>query len=158
MRSWRARNFQSLYPEFRIPPWVNGRGISQLKEAGLEVESGFMQDAIFKQLEYFICHISKQRPFVIWKSSLSLDGKYAARDGSSRWISNSESRKYVHKLRSEVDVVLTGINTVLIDDPLLNVRLPKILRQPLRAVLDLLWSCLLILNRQQTPPSLKQNF
>ena len=100
------------------------------------VQSGFLADKILRQLEYFLCFIQKQRPFVTLKTALSLDGKYAASDGSSRWISNEASRKYTHKLRSENDAILCGVKTILIDNPLLNVRLKGKHRQPLRIVLD----------------------
>ncbi len=113
-----------------------GPGIISMREAGIQVEWGFLKEQISRQLEYFLCRIQKDRPFVILKSALSMDGKYAAADGSSRWISNQSSRIYTHKLRQEVDVMLVGISTVLKDDPLLTVRLPRIKRQPLRAVLD----------------------
>lgn len=113
-----------------------GPGIISMREAGIQVEWGFLKEQISRQLEYFLCRIQKDRPFVILKSALSMDGKYAAADGSSRWISNQSSRIYTHKLRQEVDAMLVGISTVVKDDPLLTVRLPRIKRQPLRAVLD----------------------
>ena len=113
-----------------------GPGIISMREAGIQVEWGFLREQISRQLEYFLCRIQKDRPFVILKSALSMDGKYAAADGSSRWISNQSSRIYTHKLRQEVDAMLVGISTVVKDDPLLTVRLPRIKRQPLRAVLD----------------------
>ncbi len=117
-------------------PLVNGRGIKQLRDAGIEVATGLLAPKIEVQLESYLCRVLKQRPFVVWKSALSVDGKYAAQDGSSRWISGELSRKKVHRLRETSDVVLTGIGTVLADDPLLNVRLSKPRHQPLRAVLD----------------------
>ena len=117
-------------------PIVSGNGIAMLKNAGIKVHCGFHEDKIKKQLEYYLCHIEKGRPFVTSKMALSLDGKYAAGDGSSKWITGEKARKYVHKLRSENDVILTGIKTILADDPLLNVRLPGNPKQPLRVVLD----------------------
>ncbi len=117
-------------------PLVSGKGIAMLQKAGIEVQCGFLETEIRNQLEYYLCYMQKQRPFVTLKTALSLDGKFAAEDGSSRWITNEASRRYVHKLRSWHEVVLTGIKTILIDDPLLNVRLAKESKQPLRAVLD----------------------
>ncbi len=117
-------------------PLVNGQGEKQLIETEIEVCKGFCAEEISRQLEYYICRVLKGRPFVIWKAALSLDGKYAAQDGSARWISGEKSRLEAHKLREEADVVLTGLGTVLSDDPQLNVRLPKPKKQPLRAVLD----------------------
>ena len=117
-------------------PLVAGKGIKMLHEAGIEVHWGFHNELIERQLEYYLCYIRKQRPFVTLKTALTLDGKYAANDGSSRWITGEKARKYVHKLRSQHEVVLTGVSTILTDDPLLNVRLPGKPKQPLRAVLD----------------------
>ncbi len=117
-------------------PLVAGKGIGLLKASGIEVQSGILVDRITRQLEEYLCYIIKQRPFVTLKTALSLDGKFSAMDGSSRWITGEKARAYVHRLRSEQDVILTGIKTVLVDDPLLNVRLPGKRKQPLRAVLD----------------------
>ncbi|MDD3144457.1 MAG: bifunctional diaminohydroxyphosphoribosylaminopyrimidine deaminase/5-amino-6-(5-phosphoribosylamino)uracil reductase RibD [Candidatus Cloacimonetes bacterium] len=117
-------------------PLVHGKGVLHLQEAGVEVVPGVLAAEVTRQLESYLCRVHKRRPFVIWKSALSLDGKYAAQDGSSRWISGARSREQVQRLRLEADVVLTGIGTVLCDDPLLTVRLGNSLKQPLRAVLD----------------------
>jgi len=117
-------------------PLVAGKGINMLKAAGIEVQSGIFAEKVSRQLEEYLCYITKQRPFVTLKTALSLDGKFSAMDGSSRWITGEKARAYVHRLRSEQDVILTGIKTVLVDDPLLNVRLPGKPKQPLRAVLD----------------------
>ncbi len=117
-------------------PLVNGRGVTRLREAGIEVVTGILAENVETQLEAYLCRVLKKRPFVIWKAALSLDGKYAAQDGSSRWISGELSRKRVHRLREASDVVLTGVGTVLADNPMLNVRLPKPRHQPLRCILD----------------------
>ncbi|GAB1468737.1 bifunctional diaminohydroxyphosphoribosylaminopyrimidine deaminase/5-amino-6-(5-phosphoribosylamino)uracil reductase RibD [Candidatus Cloacimonadota bacterium] len=117
-------------------PLVAGKGIKLLKDAGIEVQSGLLEAKIRRQLEYHLCYTTLHRPFVTLKTALSLDGKYAAEDGSSRWISNEAARLYTHKLRSQNDVILTGIQTILIDNPLLNVRLKVKHKQPLRVVLD----------------------
>ena len=117
-------------------PLVNGKGVKKLMDAGIEVISGIMEEAISRQLEYYLCRIQKGRPFVLWKTALSMDGKYAAKDGSSRWITGESSRRLAHHLREEADVILSSIGTVLKDDPMLNVRLPKPIKQPLRAILD----------------------
>lgn len=117
-------------------PLVSGKGIQTLQEAGLQVEYGFFAEEITEQLEYYICYIQRKRPFVIWKSALSLDGKYSASDGSSKWISNPASRKFVHKTRSQVEVVLAGIKSVAHDDAMLNARGLRSAKQPLRVILD----------------------
>ena len=117
-------------------PLVSGKGIKALQEAGLEVEYGYFTEEITEQLEYYICSVEYKRPFVIWKSALSLDGKYSASDGSSKWISNPASRKHVHRVRSQVDVVLAGIKSVAHDDAMLNARGLRSANQPLRVILD----------------------
>ena len=132
-----AAGIRAVYIGIPDPnPLVNGQGIRILTEHGIHVEVGFFAERITQQLEYYLCRITRQRPFVIWKTALSLDGKFCAEDGSSRWISNAAARKHVHHLRQESDVVLTGINTVISDDPQLNVRLKKPFKQPFRAILD----------------------
>ncbi|HHV36855.1 MAG TPA: bifunctional diaminohydroxyphosphoribosylaminopyrimidine deaminase/5-amino-6-(5-phosphoribosylamino)uracil reductase RibD [Candidatus Cloacimonetes bacterium] len=117
-------------------PAVSGMGVQTLKDAGIEVSVGYSEDEINEQLEYYLCYITKKRPFVIWKTALTLDGRYAASDGSSKWISNESSRKYVHRLRSQVDVVLAGVNSVNMDNAMLNARGFRNINQPLRVVLD----------------------
>lgn len=117
-------------------PLVSGKGIKTLQEAKIEVEYGFFEEEIREQMEYYLCFVERKRPFVIWKSAVSLDGKYSASDGSSKWISNPASRKFVHKTRSQVEVVLAGIKSVAHDDAMLNVRGLRSAKQPLRVILD----------------------
>ena len=117
-------------------PLVSGKGIKTLQEAGIEVEQGSFAEEITEQLECYICYVQCKRPFVIWKSALSLDGKYSASDGSSKWISNPASRKFVHKTRSQVEIVLAGIKSVAHDDAMLNARGLRSAKQPLRVILD----------------------
>ncbi len=117
-------------------PAVSGKGIKALRDAGIEVKYGYFEEKIKEQLEYYLCYLKRKRPFVIWKAALTLDGKFAASDGSSRWISNPASRKHVHRVRSEVEVVLAGVKSVSHDDAQLNVRGLRSARQPLRLVLD----------------------
>lgn len=117
-------------------PRVNGKGIEQLKAAGIEVEEGIISAEIESQLEYYLTNMNKARPFVILKIAITLDGCTAGEDGSSKWISGEESRRIVHNLRSEVDAVITGIGTVICDDPELNNRNEISCKQPVRVVLD----------------------
>ncbi|MDP3113363.1 MAG: bifunctional diaminohydroxyphosphoribosylaminopyrimidine deaminase/5-amino-6-(5-phosphoribosylamino)uracil reductase RibD [Candidatus Cloacimonadaceae bacterium] len=111
-------------------------GILSMQYAGIEVQGGLLSEMIELQLESYLCRTLKHRPFVIWKAALSIDGKYAANDGSARWISNEKSRRETHRLREAADVVLTGIGTVLADDPQLHVRLKNPRHQPMIALLD----------------------
>lgn len=117
-------------------PLVAGKGFQELRSAGIEVITGVCASKIAVQNEAFICYIQKQRPFVTWKTALSLDGKYAAEDGSSRWITNEQSRRLVHQTRAGTDAVLSGIRTVLQDDAMLNARGVRMHKQALRVVLD----------------------
>lgn len=116
---------------------VAGRGLEQLAETGLEVESGLMAKEAKKLNEAFIKYITTDRPFVMLKNAMTLDGKIATKTGDSRWISGEDSRRYVHQLRDEVDGILVGIGTALADNPRLTARLPKKEGQdPTRIVLD----------------------
>jgi diaminohydroxyphosphoribosylaminopyrimidine deaminase/5-amino-6-(5-phosphoribosylamino)uracil reductase len=93
-----------------------------LESAGIEVTAGVLEKEARKLNEVFIKYITKQKPFVILKMAVSMDGKIATRTGDSHWITSLDSRQYVHRLRSEVDAVMVGINTVLHDNPYLTVR------------------------------------
>ncbi len=117
-------------------PRVAGRGIKKLKDAGIEVKVGILEDEAKKLNESFIKFITTGRPFVAVKSASSLDGKIATQTGHSRWITGEKSREWVHHLRDRHDAILTGIGTVLKDDPLLTTRLPEGGRDPLRVVVD----------------------
>jgi len=101
-------------------PLVNGRGIAELKKAGIEVIEGILEEEARRLNEKYIKYITKKMPFVLLKSAMSLDGKIATCTGESKWISSKESRRYVRQLRSRFDAVLVGINTVLKDNPGLN--------------------------------------
>lgn len=116
-------------------PKVNGTGIEILRSAGIEVVAGVSEKACRRLNAGFIMRIKKGRPFVTLKVASSLDGKIALEDGSSKWITGPESRKKAHAIRAQNDAVLTGIGTVLADDPELTVR-DASGRTPLRVVLD----------------------
>ncbi len=117
-------------------PLVSGKGIQMLEDAGIKAETGLLADVITKQLEYYLTFITKKRPYVVLKTATTLGGRIAAEDGSSRWISCEDSRKRTHELREEADAIITGIGTVLNDNPMLNVRLDNPYKQPLRVILD----------------------
>ncbi|NOZ63902.1 MAG: bifunctional diaminohydroxyphosphoribosylaminopyrimidine deaminase/5-amino-6-(5-phosphoribosylamino)uracil reductase RibD [Caldiserica bacterium] len=115
---------------------VNGKGVTMLKKAGVDVEVGIEEEKARKLNEFYIKHITTNLPFVILKWAMSLDGKIATCTGDSRWISGEESRAFVHSLRNQVDGILVGIGTVLQDDPLLTVRKVPVKKQPLRIIID----------------------
>lgn len=118
-------------------PQVNGRGLKMLRDAGITVESGLLEEKVRRQNEIFIKYITTGEPFVILKTAMTLDGKIATVSNAYRWITGEQSRRRVHKMRMQVAAVMTGIGTVLADDPQLNVRLKKkVLRQPLKVILD----------------------
>jgi diaminohydroxyphosphoribosylaminopyrimidine deaminase/5-amino-6-(5-phosphoribosylamino)uracil reductase len=117
-------------------PKVNCKGIKELKKSGVNVEFGFLENEISRQNETYIKYITKKIPFVTMKMAVSLDGKMCTKKGDSKWISSDISRRYVHKKRSQYDSVLTGIGTVLTDDPLLTSRYGKDRKNPIRIVVD----------------------
>lgn len=113
-----------------------GRGIRILKKAGIRVDIGVFKREAEEQNKYFSRWVLSGKPFVILKMAQSLDGKIATRTGESRWMTDKESRKFVHELRSKVDAIVVGKNTVLKDDPELTVRLKNARWQPWKFVLD----------------------
>lgn len=117
-------------------PLVAGKGVKILQDAGIEVVSGLCEDEIREMNKVFLKYITTKRPYVIMKTAMTLDGKIAAHTGDSKWVTNAESRKAVHALRSELAGVVVGINTVLADDPMLNCRLDGRCHQPVRIVVD----------------------
>lgn len=118
-------------------PLVSGRGLDELRQAGLEITLPVLEAEAAALNEVFVKYITTKRPFVLLKVASSLDGKIATVTGESRWITNERSRLLVHQLRDQVDAIMVGINTVLRDDPLLTTRLPGGGgHDPLRIIVD----------------------
>lgn len=118
-------------------PEVAGRGIELIRNAGIEVEVGVLEEKAKRLNERFIHNMLKNRPFVISKFAMTLDGKLATHTGHSKWITGEQSRYTVHQLRNEVDAILVGIGTVLADNPSLTTRLPEGGgKNPIRVILD----------------------
>jgi diaminohydroxyphosphoribosylaminopyrimidine deaminase/5-amino-6-(5-phosphoribosylamino)uracil reductase len=126
-------------------PNVNGQGFALLRDAGLRVEVGPMAAQAERLTAGFLKHTRTGLPFVTLKMAASLDGRVAARDGSSRWITGSAARDDVHSTRAESDAIMVGAGTVAADDPSLTIRLDGYDgRAPLRVVVD---------GRGRTPPA-----
>jgi len=124
-------------------PLVAGKGIAQLRKAGIEVEVGLMEDEAAELNRGFVSRMTRGRPFVTLKLAASLDGRTATSTGESKWITSEEARTDVHRLRAEAGAVLTSSATVMADNPELTVRLSAArgegtspLRQPDRIILD----------------------
>jgi len=116
-------------------PINNGKGIKKLKKHGIRVALGVLAKEAEAINRPYIKFITKGLPYVTVKVAQTLDGKIATRCGDSKWISSDDSRRYVHVLRSRVDAVMVGANTVLKDDPELLSKISKT-RQPVRIIVD----------------------
>lgn len=114
---------------------VNGKGIAKLRKAGVKVEYGILKNECEDLNKFFIKSVAEKLPYVTLKIAQSIDGKIALDNFHSKYITGSESQKFVHTLRSEYDAVLIGKNTAKLDNPSLTVRLVKG-RNPYRVVLD----------------------
>lgn len=114
---------------------VRGTGIAYLKSHGIEVIENFKADEVKAQLAPYLKQRATGLPWVVLKLAVTLDGRIAARDGSSNWITGEAARHRVQLLRAQSDVVVVGANTIREDDPLLTVRLPGVSRTPVRVVL-----------------------
>ncbi len=122
----------------RDPNPVAAGGAETLRAAGITVEHGVLHDAAHAAMIGWLTAVGRGTPYVIWKFAATLDGRSAAADGTSRWITSPEARADVHRIRAGVDAVIAGIGTVLADDPQLTVRTAAgpAARQPLRVVVD----------------------
>jgi diaminohydroxyphosphoribosylaminopyrimidine deaminase/5-amino-6-(5-phosphoribosylamino)uracil reductase len=118
-------------------PQVAGRGLARLRNAGIDVSVGLMANSARALNPGFLSRVERNRPFVRVKVAASLDGRTALANGQSKWITGDASRTDVQRLRARSGAILTGVDTLLIDDPLLTVRLLEFeLFQPLRVVVD----------------------
>lgn len=118
-------------------PAVDGRGLAALRSAGIEVFVGLMEEQAARQNASFLKHVRTGLPHVTLKMAASLDGKAAARDGTSRWITGAEARAEVHRMRGGADAIMVGAGTAFRDDPSLTVRDPGYRGRPsLRVVVD----------------------
>jgi diaminohydroxyphosphoribosylaminopyrimidine deaminase/5-amino-6-(5-phosphoribosylamino)uracil reductase len=117
-------------------PLVAGQGIEKLRQSGIKVKSGLLQQQAVELNRGFVSRMECGRPWVTVKLGASLDGRTAMKSGESQWITGRQARTDVQKLRAASSAIVTGSGTVLADDPSLTVRLQGISRQPLRVVMD----------------------
>ncbi len=118
-------------------PRVHGRGLAKLKDAGIAITEGVKQAEASALNEGFFLCMTAARPLFTWKTATTLDGRIATAVGDSRWITGVGARAVGHVIRAEHDGVLTGVGTVLADDPMLTSRLPGLSdRSPVRIVAD----------------------
>lgn len=125
-------------------PRVAGQGLAQLQAAGIDTACGLLEAEAEKLNPGFLKRMREGRPLVRCKLAMSLDGRTAMASGESKWITGAAARLDVQQLRARSSAIMTGVGTVLADDPSMNVRLEGVERQPLRIVLD---------PRLSTPPS-----
>jgi len=116
-------------------PLVSGNGIKKITDAGIEVTVGILDTECKILNEVFMNYILEEKPFVVMKSAMSLDGKIATYSGESKWISGEESRKNVHTLRNKLSAIMVGVETVIKDNPELTCRAENG-RNPIRIVVD----------------------
>ncbi len=119
-------------------PQVAGQGVAQLRDLGVTVDVGIGADAVARSLAPYLVHRRLGRAFTVVKTAMSLDGRIAARDGSSQWITGAASRADAHRLRAESQAIVIGAGTALADRPRLTVRDAdgRVHAQPLRVLLD----------------------
>lgn len=119
-------------------PKVSGMGVAELERHGIEVVVGILEEKAKRLNESYIKYITTGKPFVILKTAMTLDGKIATHKGDSKWITGEKARTIVHKMRNNVDAVMTAVGTVKADNPQLTVRLYKNrdIKNPIRVVID----------------------
>ena len=117
-------------------PSVSGNGLARLREAGISVDCGLLSGAAEELNIGFVSRMTRGRPWVRMKLAASLDGKTALENGTSQWITGSAARADGHRWRARACAILSGIGTVLADNPQLNVRGVETTRQPLKVVID----------------------
>lgn len=118
-------------------PHVAGGGNAYLASRGIDVSCGLLEEKALRLNECFVKHVQTGLPFVILKCAATLDGRLATRKGDAKWITGPRSRRFVHRIRHEVDAIMVGAGTVKADDPSLTTRLEnKVGRNPSRIIID----------------------
>ncbi|MFZ0566240.1 MAG: bifunctional diaminohydroxyphosphoribosylaminopyrimidine deaminase/5-amino-6-(5-phosphoribosylamino)uracil reductase RibD [Chlamydiales bacterium] len=127
---------QVVIPCLDPDPQVSGKGVEILKQAGIQVVVGIAQKQALSSLEPYLYNRRTQLPFCVVKLAMSIDGRIASADGSSKWITGEESRRDVQLLRASSQAILIGAQTALADQPRLTVRDFTLPKQPLRVLID----------------------
>lgn len=130
------RGISKIFIGSRDPnPLVSGKGVAQLRQAGIEVIEDFMREECDKLNPIFFHYIQTRRPYVLLKYAMTADGKIATSAGESKWITGEQARANVQKTRHQYSAIMVGVETVLADNPMLNSRMPNA-KQPVRIVCD----------------------
>lgn len=116
-------------------PLVSGKGIQLLRQHGIEITEGVFQEECNKLNEVFFHFIQNKTPYVVMKYAMTMDGKIATHSGKSKWITGKTARRHVQEDRHRYSCIMTGVGTVLTDDPLLTCRLPNT-KNPIRVICD----------------------
>lgn len=116
-------------------PLVAGKGIEILEKAGIECETGVLEDECLAINEVFFHYITTKTPFVVMKYAMTLDGKIAAFTGDSKWVTGEQARGHVQQTRKQLSSIMVGVGTVLADDPMLNCRIEQGV-DPVRVIVD----------------------
>ena len=103
-----------------------GKGVQILRDHGIYVETGILEEECLKLNEVFYHYITTKTPFVVMKYAMTLDGKIACATGDSRWVTGETARAQVHRMRGRYRGIMVGIGTVLADDPMLNCRVKAV--------------------------------
>ncbi|MGZ4958319.1 MAG: bifunctional diaminohydroxyphosphoribosylaminopyrimidine deaminase/5-amino-6-(5-phosphoribosylamino)uracil reductase RibD [Methylomonas sp.] len=117
-------------------PLVSGRGLQKMRDAGIEVVCGVLEQEVAKLNRGFFKRMTEGLPWIRSKLAMSLDGRTAMATGESQWITSTESRQDVQRFRAQSSAIVTGIDTVLYDDPQMNARVDFDVEQPVKVVLD----------------------
>lgn len=125
-----------VFVAVRDPNPLAKGGLDRLKTSGVACDSGLLEEDASEANRVFLTAMKRGRPFVVAKAATTSDGFIAKPDGTSKWITGTEARDAGHRLRAELGCVLVGRSTVEMDDPQLTARLPDVVNQPLRVVLD----------------------
>lgn len=116
-------------------PQVAGKGVRTLREHGIAVETGILEEECLALNEIFFHYITTKMPYVAMKYAMTMDGKIASHTGDSKWVTGEEARHHVHELRKHYSAIMVGIGTVLADDPMLNCRIEEGV-DPVRIICD----------------------